>query len=199
MEILNEIRRAIQACAQVIGWGVGLQTDARKQLVEQMQTICIACDEAFETVLEGLLPIKQSFADPHRLADELRRFAADRQLRGRFKPERLCGQIDRLLVELASNLDPLKYSVDCRRIQDIRDGLFRSRDVDMAIRAAYDVLAEQLDTIAGQIGDPAFNTEERAKYAQRVIQQFESDLRAALTDLRQAKADVLGIAPPIGG
>jgi hypothetical protein len=101
--------------------------------------------------------------------------------------------VDHLLIRLRSNLDSVKYSVDYRRIDDVREGLFRSRNVDAAIREAYDDLTSQLDNIATQITDPAFDGEERARYAQRVIQDFEAELRSALADIREAKAQIVGI------
>ena len=194
MEILNGLRRAIQTCADVIKWGAGIQEDTRKKLVEDLQAICLNCDAAYEAVLKRLVPVKNAFSDKSKLAGELRSFAADTETRNKFKPEHLCGQVDQLLVRLASNLDPLKYSVDFRRVNDVRDGLFRSRNVDAAIREAYDELTSQLDAIATQINDPSVDGEERARYAQRVIQDFEGELRSALADLREAKAKTLGIA-----
>ena len=193
MEILNAIRHAIQACADVVKWGAGIQEDTRKKLVEDLQAICLNCDTAYEAVLKRLVPVKNAFSDRGKLAIELRSFAADAETRGTFKPEHLCGQVDHLLVRLASNLDPLKYSVDYRRIEDVRDGLFRSRNVDAAIREAYEELTSQLDNIATQINDPKADGEERARYAQRVIQDFEAELRSTLTDLREAKAKTVGI------
>ncbi len=194
MEILNGIRRAIQACSDVIKWGAGIQEDTRKKLVEDLHAICFNCDEAYEAVLKRLVPVKNAFSDKSKLARELRTFAADAETRSKFKPEHLCGQVDQLLVRLASNLDPLKYSVDYRRINDVRDGLFRSRNVDAAIREAYDELTSQLDNIATEINSQAADGEERARYAQRIIQDFEAELRSALADLREAKAKTLGIA-----
>jgi hypothetical protein len=125
---------------------------------------------------------KNAFFDKSKLASELRSFGADAEPRSKFKLERLCGQVDELLIRLASDLDPLKYSVEYRRIDDLRDGLFRSRSVDTAIREAYDELTSQLDNIATQINDPASDGEGRARCARRVIQDFEAELRSALID-----------------
>src|SRR6187455_1359886 len=100
--------------------GAGIQAPERKGLAADLQAICSACEDAYATVLARLVPIKNAFGDPALLASELRAFAADVATRDKFKPEHLCHQVDHLLVRLRSNLDPLKYSIDCREIKEIR-------------------------------------------------------------------------------
>lgn len=87
----------------------------------------------------------------------------------------------------------MKYSVDVRRINSLRQNLMLFGNVDAAIYQSYDDLRYQLDQIATQIGDPAFDGEERARYAQHVIQNFDSELRSAVAAAREAKAQVVGI------
>ena len=111
----------------------------------------------------------------------------------RFKPEHLCGQVDQLLVRLGSNLDPLKYSLDFRRIQDLQQSLQHFGNMDGAIFDSYDQFASALDGIATQINDPAFDANERARYVQHVIEDFEDELRSAQADMRTAKARVVGL------
>ena len=138
--------------------------------------------------------MKNAFRDPQKLSTELRELAADATTRSQFKPEHLCHQVDRLLVSLSSNLDPLKYSIDCRRINDLRQELNRFGDVDGAIFQSYDNLTVELDRIATQIVDPAFDAQERSQYAQHVIEGFESDLRAAQATMRDAKTQTIGLS-----
>src|SRR5688572_7070390 len=116
MEVLNALKQAVKACADVVRWGAGLQENARRELIADLQTICDNCDAAYDAVLARLVPVKNAFADPATLASELRAFAADAATRNKFKPQHLCGQVDHLLARLSSNLDPLKYSIDYRRI-----------------------------------------------------------------------------------
>ena len=193
MEVLNVLRQAVKACADVVAWGAGLQEGARKGLVAELQGICANCDAAYDVVLARLVPVKSVFGDPQKLATELRAFAADASTRAQFKPEHLCGQVDRLLVRLSSNLDPLKYSIDFRRLDGLRRSLNQFGDVDGAIFQSYDGLTAELDRIATQIQDPAFDARERAQYAQHVIQDFETDLRSAQATMREAKKQTVGL------
>src|SRR5262245_35129574 len=123
MQVFEALKQAVKACADVIKWGAGIQEPARKGLVTDLQAICSNCEAAYDAVLARLVPIKNAFADPNTLAAELRAFAADTATRAKFKPDHLCGQVDQLLVRLSSNLDPLKYSIDFRRIEEVRQYL----------------------------------------------------------------------------
>ena len=150
-----------------------MQENARKGLVADLQTICSNCDAAYGAVLARLVPVKNAFRDPQTLSTELRALAADTTTRDQFKPEHLCHQVDQLLVRLSSNLDELKYSIDFRRIKDLRQELNRFGDVDGAIYQSYDDFTVELDQIATQILDPTFDAQERSRYAQHVIEGFE--------------------------
>ena len=193
MEVLELLKRAIKACAEVIKWGGGIQEPTRKNLVKDLQGICLNCEAAYDAVLKRLVPVKNAFSDKSKLALELRKFASDSKTRDKFKPDRLCGQVDQLLTRLNSNLNPLKYSVDYRRIEGVRESLNRFGSFDAAIFQSYDELTSQLDQIATQINDPALDCEERARYAQHVIQDFEAELRSALTAVREAKTQAVEI------
>jgi hypothetical protein len=139
------------------------------------------------------VPIKNAFADPTALATELRAFAADGTTRANFKPDHLCGQVDQLLIRLSSNLDPLKYSIDCRRIDDVRQYLQQFGNFDGAIFQSYDELVAELDRIATQIQTSASDKQERSRYAQHVIQSFESELRATQSAVRDAKTQTIDL------
>jgi hypothetical protein len=193
MEVLAVLKQAINACTSVVKWGAGMQDAARKGLVGDLQNICSNCDAAYGAVLARLVPVKNAFRDPQTLSTELRALAADAATRNQFKPEHLCHQVDQLLVSLSSNLDPLKYAIDFRRIKDLRQELNRFGDVDGAIYQSYDNLTAELDRIATQILDPAFDAQERSKYAQHVIEGFEADLRSAQATMRDAKSQTVGL------
>lgn len=91
MEVLELIQRALKVVAEVVKWGAGIQEQTRKELVQELQSICLNCEAAYDAVLKRLVPVKDAFSDRNRLADELRAFVADTQTRDRFKPEHLCG------------------------------------------------------------------------------------------------------------
>ena len=193
MQVFEALKQAVKACADVVKWGAGIQEPTRKDLAADLQSICTNCDVAYDAVLSRLVPIKNVFADPTTLAAELRAFAADATTRANFKPEHLCGQVDQLLIRLSSNLDPLKYSVDCRRINEVRKYLKQFGSFDGAIFQSYDELVGELDAIATQIQAPASDKQERSRYAQHVIQSFESDLRATQAAVRNAKTEMIGL------
>ncbi|ALL71000.1 hypothetical protein K788_0002171 (plasmid) [Paraburkholderia caribensis MBA4] len=193
MQVLEALKQAIKVCADVVKWGAGVQEPTRKALANDLQAICANCDAAYDAVLIRLVPIKNAFSDPVKLAVELRAFSADSATRASFKPDHLCGQVDELLIRLSSNLDPLKYSIDFRRIDDVRQYLARFGNFDGAIFQSYDELVAELDRIATQIQTSASDARERARYAEHVIQDFESDLRATQSAVRHAKREMLGL------
>jgi len=51
----------------------------------------------------------------------------------------------------------------------------------------------ELDQIATQIQIPASDKQERSRYAQHVIQSFESDLRATQSAVRDAKTRTIDL------
>ena len=147
METLELLKRALKAAARVLRVAGGIQKDARHKLINDLHGICAKCEDAYGTVLIRLRTVKDAFSDPDALATELRDFAADSETRDAFKPEHLCGEVDFLLDALASNLDPLKYSIDVNRIKEIRGTLQNIGNVDLAIYASYDQLRGDLDLL----------------------------------------------------
>jgi hypothetical protein len=191
MEVLDALRQALKAAADVIKWGAGIQESTRKALVADMQGICGNIETAYETVLTRLVPIKNAYSDPAKLAVELRTFAADAATRRQFKPEHLCGQVDVLMGRLSSTLDPLKYSIDFRRIEGLRQYLSQFGNVDGAIFESYDEFTNDLDQLATQMQDPQYDPQERALYVRHVVDDFMEELRSAQADMRDAKAKVV--------
>jgi hypothetical protein len=191
MQVFEALKQAVKASADVVKWGAGIQEPTRKALAADLQLICTNCEAAYDAVLTRLVPIKNAFADPTALATELRAFAADSMTRATFKPDHLCGQVDQLLIRLSSNLDALKYSIDHRRIDDVRQYLMRFGNFDGAIFESYDALVAELDRIATEIQASGSDKEERSRYAQHVIQSFEFDLRATQSAVRDAKNQML--------
>lgn len=193
MQVLDALRQSIKAAADVIKWGAGIQEAARKDLVTKLQAICSNIDAAYDAVLARLVPVKNAYNDPPALAKELRSLAADPATRSQFKPEHLCGEVDLLLTQLSSNLDPLKYSVDLRRIQGLRDYLLQFGNFDGAIFESYDDFTRQLDELATQIQNGRSDPQERALYVRHVIEGFTEELRSTQAEMRAAKAKVVGL------
>jgi hypothetical protein len=191
METLALLKRALKAAAEVIGFGAGIQKDARQRLIYDLHSICGKCEDAYGSVLLKLRPVKDAFNDAALLSMELRNFATDVETRDHFKPEHLCGEVDAILDSLANNLDSLKYSVEWNRITSIRETLNGMGSYDAAIYASYDEFARALDTIAGQLSDPSEDLTERMAYARKVISDFETELRSAIDEMRKSKDIVL--------
>jgi hypothetical protein len=193
MDVLEYLKQSINTCADILKWGANLQGSTRKSLVADLQSVCSNCEDAYGAVLERLVPVKNAFGDPTTLARELRNFAADQTVRRQFKPDHLCGNIDQLLQRLSNNLDPLKYSIDLRRIGELKSRFASYGNYDLQIYQSYDDFTHELDQLANQIGKPAFDPHERAQYAEHAIEDFRSELRSALHTVRQAKADLIKI------
>jgi hypothetical protein len=193
MEVLGYLKDVVRTCASILTWGANLQKGVRASLVEDLQSICSNCEDSFGAVLERLTPVKDAFSDPGKLQKELRKFAADKKIRDKFKPEHLCGAVDQLLQRMESNLDGLRYSVDINRIKELKRQFYFFVDYDQKVFQSYDELTTQLDHIATQMTSYSFEPEERARYAQRVIEDFQSELRSTMDAIRQAKTDTIPI------
>ncbi len=192
MQVLDVLKQAISASARVLRWGAGIQEPARKELAVELQAICANCATTYDAVLARLVPVKNAFSNPAGLSTQLRAFAADHQTRAYFKPAYLCSQVDHLLMKLNSNLDPLKYSVDYRHISEIRAYLGQFGEFDGAIFKAYDDFVAELDQIATQIQSSP-DPQERARYAEHVIREFEHELRATQMAMLEAEQQTINL------
>lgn len=193
MLVLDALKQSINAAADVIKWGAGIQETARKDLVTKLQAICSNIEAAYDAVLTRLVSVKNAYNDPAALGKELRSFAADPATRSQFKPDHLCGDVDVLMTQLSNNLDPLKYSVDFRRIRELRNYLLQFSNVDAAILHDYDEFTRQLDDLATQIQDAHADLQERTLYVRHVVESFTDELRSVQTEMRAAKAKVVGL------
>jgi hypothetical protein len=104
----------------------------------------------------------------------------------------LCGDIDNLLFKLGNSLDTLKYSVDIRRLSDLRKELQLIGNLDSAIYASYDEFAKQLDDLSTELRTALpVEAVARRDYVRHVIDDFEEDLFATLASVRAAKDRIL--------
>jgi hypothetical protein len=185
------LKRALNAAGKVLRWGQGIQEPARLDFIKDLHAICLKCEAAYETVLLRLVPVKNSFSDPDKLAGELRILAADSTTRSAFKPEHLCGEVDVLLSRLESHLDPLKYSLDVNRLRAIREHLRNFGNFDAALYESYDAFVRSLDDIATQIQTGGHDRLERASYVRTAVREFELELRSAIEDIRATKDAII--------
>src|SRR5687767_10500552 len=98
---------------------ITIQSRARTRLLSELTAVCEKCDDAYSSLLTRLKPIRSTFNNPDKLVIELRSLASDGTARRKFKPERLCSEIDKLLLDLSSNVNALKYSVNVFSIGEI--------------------------------------------------------------------------------
>jgi len=192
MQVLNFLRDALDASSRVVKFGTGIQNPARAQLVADLQTICSNCEKSYSEVLVKLRPVKDSYQDTAALAKALRDFASDPETRAAFHPDSLCGDVDKLLFKLQNNLDPLKYSIDWRKITDLKGELGLIGSYDGAIYASFDEFARQLDELSTELRRlPEEEATSRRAYVNHVIDDFENDLFRALQSVRAAKERIL--------
>ncbi|KVP84757.1 hypothetical protein WL22_04585 [Burkholderia ubonensis] len=93
---------------------------------------------------------------------------------------------------LKDNLDPLKYSVDYRHISEIQAYIGQLGELDGALFKSYDEFVAELDQIATQI-QSSRDPQERARYAEHVIREFESELRATQMAVIEAKDQTINL------
>jgi hypothetical protein len=188
MQVLMLLRNAVSECAKVITFGAQKQSQSRLRIIETLLTTCDNCESAYSKVLERLLPVKNSLMNSNELPGELRRFAADSETRNFFKPERLCGEIDKILVDLNNNLDPTKYSIDVMRLNAVRQGLHQIGNYDGEIRRQYDDLTRALNDLSNQIEQaPPEEISNLLNYAKNTIVDFENDLSLTVKCMRDTK------------
>lgn len=192
MQVLILLRSAISEMTKVITFGAKLQTEARARMVSSLQDICDKCESAYSKVLERLLPVKNAFGDRKRLVSALREFAADPATRAAFKPEALCGNIDRLLNDMTNNLNPAKYSIDVTRIRAVKDSLQTIGNYDAAIREQYDQFTKNLDDLASDL-EKADDTEaaQLLEYIRKIIQDFQTELSTTIQCVRDVKQEIV--------
>lgn len=191
-ELIRYLESVAKTCGRIIHFGAGLQATARNELVDQLQRICSNVESAYSSVLARLRPVKDHYDDPASLAREIRDFTADKKTRDLFKPAHLCGEVDHLLSRLANNLDPLKYSVDVKKISVLQRNFQLIGDVDGAIYDSYDEFTRDLEDVVTELesADAALAAERR-DYVRHLIDDFQDELFGAIATMRQAKDRVL--------
>lgn len=186
---------AIKSGVRVIKTLITVQSRARTRLVNDLTTVCDKCDEAYGSLLARLKPVRAAARDPLKLAAELHSLAGDASARRKFKPERLCSEIDKLLLDLSSNVSALKYSVNVFSIEEIRGTLQSMGNYDQALFHQYDGLMSELNSIATAIeGGKPRQLAPMVAHALATIEDVQQDLREALRDIRKAKAEIVAIA-----
>jgi len=190
MEALTYLKETFTTCFNAIKWAADIQGRQRKTLIADLQKICDNCQTALGTVVKRLARVKRAYANPDKLADELRKFAADQTTRNAFKPAHLCGEIFQLMQNIQNNLHPLKYTINIKKIDDLKKQFQAYGNYDYQIFRAYDDLTADLDTVAIQIQDPQFDRLERAQYARHAIADFEAELRSIIALVEKMQREI---------
>lgn len=188
MGALVQLRQAFEVAGRAIGFASKTQGGARLELINSLEQVASKCDDAYTNVRAALRPVRDSYRDPAQLATALRAFAADADVRTSIKPHQLCAEVTGLLDKLADNLDPLKYSIDVRKIRAVRSSLGELHQLDHDIKNEYEEFTRDLDAVADQldhaVGDEA---QERIAYVRQVIADFDRELSDLVTSVREAK------------
>jgi hypothetical protein len=171
------------------------QSRARTRLLSELTAVCEKCEDAYSSLLTRLKPIRSTFRNPNKLAIELRSLASDANARRKFKPEHLCSEIDKLLMDLSSNVNALKYSVNVFSINDIRRALKSMGNYDQALYHQYDTFMAEMNSIASAIesGKPAQKAP-LAAHAAASIDELQKNLQSALKEIRKAKNEIVSLA-----
>jgi len=143
---------------------ITVQSRARSWLLKDLTNVCIKCDDAYASLLTRLKPVRAAMNDPDKLAVELRAIASDATARKEFKPEKLCTEIEKLLLDLSDNVNALKYSVNI---------LTLSRGIESGKRAERAALTAHADSS---------------------IDELQKSLQVAVKVIRKAKTEALSLA-----
>jgi len=190
MQVLEILQKFLDICSKILEFGREVQNKARDELVADLQKICGNCERAYSNLFAKLRPIKDSYNDTAALSTALRTFASGS--RADFHPDNLCGDINALLFKLENNLDALKYSVDLRKIGDLKSELTLIGSYDNWIYASYDAFAKQLDNLATELqAARPDEASDRKAHVRHVIDEFERDLFATLRSVQEAKDRIL--------
>jgi hypothetical protein len=195
MNVLDTLTKALRYSARLVRAGAALQQAARTKLVTDLQGICSNVEDSYDAVLKRLLPIKSAARDPKALASEIHAFRADSATKQKFKPDHLCGRVDQILMDLESNLTPLKYSLDVSRLGEIKNELGAVGKFDGAFYISYDDFTSDLDRLALEIDKclPTNPSAAQAIAAQilELILVFEDELKTGIADVRDIKDRIL--------
>ena len=191
MLVLSVLREFANQCSRLLSTAARLQTPARTQLVADLSGICDRCETAYGVVLQRLGPVeKTAYHNRLALVDAIRAFVGDTEVRANFKPSQLCGDAAILLDRLSNNLDSLKYSIDIRKISEVKATLTQFDNYDLAFYRSFDDFAMELDGIATNLADPSLSERdvlERMSYVRSVIDDFQDDLAETVRAVQNAK------------
>ncbi|HET9443318.1 MAG TPA: hypothetical protein VFO65_08335 [Acidimicrobiales bacterium] len=188
MSALGQLRQAFEVAGRAIKFAARTQSAARREMIEGLDQVASTCDDAYTNVRAALKPVRDSYRDPAQLATALRAFAADPDVRRSIKPVHLCGEVTMLLDKLASNLDPLKYAIDVRKIEAVRASLGQLNQLDLDIKDEYENFTRELDLVADDL-DRAVGSEadERIDYVRHVVADFDRELADLVGSVREAR------------
>ena len=189
MLVLSVLSDFVDQCSRVLKTAGGLQNQTRTELIKDLQGICDRCETAYGRLIVNLVPVKNAFYDRQHLVDSIRSFIQNSEVRDSFKPANLCGEAVMLLDRLANNLDPLKYSVDFRKIAELKESLKQFGNYDLAFYRTFDDFANDLGSLATTLANPGTQGDElneRMAYTRTVIEDFEREVSELVRSVQSA-------------
>jgi hypothetical protein len=190
------LRKVFTVCAAIVRRGASTQEPQRRELAVELQTICSDCADTYHKFLSDISPIKDAYANPPRLAEEVRNFAEKPEYRDSFKPDHLCGNVELLLTRLGSNLDPLKYSIAINAIGVLKSSLINFRQLDGAFYQIFDESARSLSRLATDLQVDLASSAPESKVKQTVaqirkgIESMEDEVAATLRKVHETSTAV---------
>ncbi len=181
----------IRACTRLLRYLPGFPQDEREALARDVRALCSGCEEAYAALLARLSAVKAAVRDPAALVRELRLFAADAQARAAFRPEHLCGEVERLLRGLRGRMDALGYSVRMSGLGTLDETLRRMGEYDGDLPDQFDQFRAELGHVAGEI-ERSTGPDRRhwVRYAEELVSDAEVELHRSIGDVRRAGDDV---------
>ena len=173
------LRRIFRGCQTVVKYGAGHQEPTRAKVVKRLRRICTNCEKAYEDFLKHIGTIEKHYSDPKRLLKAVRAVSKDPKYRRTFKPDRLCGDVDGLLADIQSWLNPLRWSVGIRRVSKLRNQLKRFQNYDQAFYMVFDNYALELSDLSVRL-DRAI---EENRPVRRIISSIERRTRKVKGDI----------------
>jgi hypothetical protein len=195
MEGIGLNKTVIKTSLRIIRDLITTQSRARTRLLEELTSVCVKCDDAYDSLLTRLKPVRAAMKNPDKLAVELRLIAGDAAARKKFKPEKLCTEIEELLMDLSNNVNALKFSVNILTLSRLRGAISSMGNYDQALYQQYDAFMMEMNSVAQGIENGS--TDERAALAAHAassVDELQKSLQAALKEIRKAKVEALSLA-----
>lgn len=181
------------ACiGDIVTAGAATQEPKRRKVVKTLQKVCANVEEAVDAASDAFVPLSRSGrGSPEKFAKKLMGFDRDGEVRQKFKPEGLCGDIDHLLVETRSWLSAIRWTWGTNEMDLLRQELKQTQSLDHSLQE-YDGAVQQLRALGAEIASTTGAAQgKKVAEALGCIASVQRSLRACAASVRQSKNAVV--------